>query len=38
LAKRFCESCFYRGDENEFRISINLLGIGQTGTSARAGF
>jgi LPS-assembly protein len=27
-----------RGDENEFRISVNLLGIGQTGTSARAGF
>jgi LPS-assembly protein len=27
-----------RGDENEFRISVNLLGIGQTGTAARAGF
>jgi len=27
-----------RGDENEFRISINLLGIGQVGTSARSGF
>jgi LPS-assembly protein len=27
-----------RGDENEFRISVNLLGLGQTGTSARAGF
>ena len=26
------------GDENEFRISINLLGIGQVGTSARPGF
>jgi hypothetical protein len=26
------------GDENEFRISINLLGIGQVGTSARSGF
>jgi hypothetical protein len=26
------------GDENEFRISINLLGVGQVGTSARAGF
>jgi hypothetical protein len=26
------------GDENELRISINLLGIGQVGTSARAGF
>jgi len=25
-------------DENDFRISINLLGLGQTGTSARAGF
>jgi len=27
-----------RGDENEFRISINLLGLGQVGTSARSGF
>ena len=27
-----------RGDENEFKISVNLLGLGQTGTSARAGF
>ncbi len=27
-----------RGDENEFRISVNLLGVGQTGTAARAGF
>jgi LPS-assembly protein len=27
-----------RGDENEFRISINLLGLGQVGTSARPGF
>jgi hypothetical protein len=27
-----------RGDENEFRISINLLGLGQIGTSARSGF
>ncbi|MGH7401741.1 MAG: LPS assembly protein LptD, partial [Candidatus Rokuibacteriota bacterium] len=27
-----------RGDENEFRVSINLLGLGQLGTSARAGF
>ncbi len=26
------------GDENEFKISVNLLGLGQTGTSARAGF
>jgi LPS-assembly protein len=26
------------GDENEFRISINLLGLGQLGTSARSGF
>ena len=26
------------GDENEFRISINLLGLGQVGTSARSGF
>jgi hypothetical protein len=26
------------GDENEFRISVNLLGLGQAGTSARAGF
>jgi len=26
------------GNESEFRISINLLGIGQTGTSARTGF
>jgi hypothetical protein len=26
------------GDENEFRISINLLGLGQAGTSARTGF
>ena len=26
------------GDENEFRISINLLGLGQVGTSARRGF
>lgn len=27
-----------RGDENEFRISVNLLGLGQLGTSARSGF
>jgi LPS-assembly protein len=27
-----------RGDENEFRISVNLLGLGQVGTSARSGF
>ena len=26
------------GDENEFRISVNLLGLGQVGTSARSGF
>jgi hypothetical protein len=26
------------GDENEFRISVNLLGLGQVGTSARPGF
>jgi lipopolysaccharide assembly outer membrane protein LptD (OstA) len=26
------------GDENEFRISINLLGLGQIGTGARMGF
>ena len=26
------------GDENEFRISVNLLGLGQLGTSARPGF
>lgn len=26
------------GDENEFRIAINLLGLGQTGTKARMGF
>jgi LPS-assembly protein len=26
------------GDENEFRISVNLLGLGQVGTTARAGF
>jgi LPS-assembly protein len=26
------------GDESEFRISINLLGLGQLGTSARSGF
>ena len=26
-----------RGDENEFRVSINLLGLGQFGTSARSG-
>lgn len=26
------------GDENEFRVSTNLLGIGQLGTSARPGF
>ncbi len=25
-------------DENEFRFMVNLLGVGQTGTSARAGF
>jgi len=27
-----------QGDENEFRISVNLLGLGQVGTSARSGF
>jgi LPS-assembly protein len=26
------------GDETEFRISVNLLGLGQLGTSARPGF
>ena len=26
------------GDENEFRVSVNLLGLGQLGTSARPGF
>jgi LPS-assembly protein len=26
------------GDESEFRVSINLLGLGQLGTSARPGF
>jgi LPS-assembly protein len=26
------------GDENEFRVSINLLGLGQLGTAARPGF
>ncbi len=26
------------GDENEFRVSLNLLGLGQLGTSARPGF
>jgi hypothetical protein len=26
------------GGENEFRISINLLGLGELGTSARTGF
>jgi hypothetical protein len=25
-------------DENEFRFMVNLLGVGQTGSSARAGF
>ena len=25
-------------DESEFRIMVNLLGVGQVGTSARAGF
>jgi len=25
-------------DESEFRISVNLLGLGQLGTSARSGF
>jgi hypothetical protein len=27
-----------RGSGNEVRLSINLLGLGQVGTSARAGF
>lgn len=42
LAKRFCESCFYRGDESEFLSAadfcMDCMGVHSMCPKCRAGF
>jgi hypothetical protein len=42
LAKRFCENCFYRGDESEFLAAadfcLDCMGVHSACPKCRAGF
>jgi hypothetical protein len=42
LAKRFCENCFYRGDESEFLAAadfcLDCMGVHSACPKCKAGF